>query len=310
MTLTQLRAFLAATRTGTFTAAAEELVITQASASELVRRLEEEFDLAVFVRGSRRLQLTAAGRQLLPWAEQAVAAVDGAARALTATRSLTGGQAAFGLMRNARFYLLSDLLADFHRQHPQVRVKVLGQNSFEVANAVTSGSLEAGIVVLPIDDTGLQVTPLLRDEVLYATVDPGHASAPVSIADLAARPLILYDAHYGWNDPERRQVAERAQLEGLKIDPLIEIESLDEALSLVARGVGDTILARAAATSPLCPPEVLTTPFADPLYDTIALIQKQDTVLSPATQELVRMARNQLRERHRRQPDHLDWLGD
>lgn len=310
MTLTQLRAFLAAARTGTFTGAAEELLIAQASASELVRRLEEEYRVTLFLRGGRRLQLTSAGRELLPWAEQAVAAADGAGRALSATRTLTGGQATFGLMRNARFYLLSELLADFHHQHPQVRVRVLGQNSYEVAQAIAAGTLEAGIVVLPIDDTSLQVTPLLRDELLYATVDPRRAARPVTMADLAERPLILYDAHYGWNDPERRQLAERAQLEGLKIEPLVEVESLDEALSLVARGVGDTVLARAAADSPICPPSVHTARFAEPLHDTLALVQKQDSVLSPATEELVRMARARLHERYLHQPDLLDWLGD
>lgn len=308
MTLTQLRAFLAAARHGSFTAAAEDLGIAQASASELVRRLEEEFGVTVFMRGSRRLQVTSAGRELLPWAEKAVAAADGAIRAVTATRTLLGGEATFGLMRNARFYLLSDLLADFHDQHPHVRVRVLGQNSCEVAHAVAGGTLEAGLVVLPVDDTGLQVTPLLRDEVLYATIAPERASRPVTITDLATVPLILYDAHYGWNDPERRQLAERAQLEGLKLAPLIEVESLDEALSLVGRGVGDTVVARAAAESPICPQGVLTTRFADPLYDTLALIQQRGAALSPATDELVRMARDRLYERHRRQPDLLHWL--
>ncbi|KOV73587.1 LysR family transcriptional regulator, partial [Streptomyces sp. NRRL WC-3723] len=66
--------------------------------------------------------------------------------------------------------------------------------------------LEAGLVVLPIDGEGLDVTPLLRDEVVYVSADPQCTTQPVTMADLAAAKLILYDAHYGWRDPTRRQL--------------------------------------------------------------------------------------------------------
>jgi DNA-binding transcriptional LysR family regulator len=160
-----------AVRTGSFTAAAAELGVAQASVSELVRRMEEEFDVVLFTRGSRRLVLTRTGEDLLPWAEQAVEAADRGRRTLASIRALEGGVTTFGLFRNARFYLLDDLLADFHQRYPKVRVRVVGQNSVEIAAAVAAGTLEAGLVVLPIDDNRLTVTPLMRDEVfwLYAT---------------------------------------------------------------------------------------------------------------------------------------------
>ena len=82
MTLMQLRAFLAAARTGSFTAAALDLELAQASASELVRRLEDDVGVPLFVRSGRRLALTAAGSELLRHAEQAVGAADHGARAL------------------------------------------------------------------------------------------------------------------------------------------------------------------------------------------------------------------------------------
>uniref|UniRef100_UPI0022772724 LysR substrate-binding domain-containing protein n=1 Tax=Streptomyces sp. NRRL WC-3744 TaxID=1463935 RepID=UPI0022772724 len=74
--------------------------------------------------------------------------------------------------------------------------------------------LEAGLVVLPIDGEGLDVTPLLRDEVVYVSADPRRITQPVTMADLAAAKLILYDAHYGWRDPTRRQLADVARHPG------------------------------------------------------------------------------------------------
>lgn len=297
MTLNQLRAFLAAARTGSFTAAATELKLAQASVSELIRRLEDEYGIALFTRGSRRLVLTSAGAELMPFAEQSVAAADGGAQALTSIHSLGGGVATFGVLRNADHYLLSDLVQRFHQRYPQVRVRLVGLNSVEVAAAVVAGELEAGLVVLPIDDDGLKVTPLMRDEVLYASAFPERLQVPVDITALAAADLILYDAHYGWHDPTRRQLADRAQLAGVKLEALIEVEHVESALSLVARGIGDTIISRAVFDSPVCPPGVGVVGFADPLYDTIAFIRREAAVLSPASQEIGRLARGMLLSR-------------
>ncbi|MBA8826103.1 DNA-binding transcriptional LysR family regulator [Saccharopolyspora lacisalsi] len=296
MTLKQLRAFVLAARTGSFTSAAASMGIAQASISELIRKLEDEYATPLFTRGARRLVLTAAGEALLPHAEQATVAADDGAHALRSVRGLHGGVATFGVLRNAGYYLLSDLAQRFHDSHPDVRIRLIGRNSADVASAVAAGTIEAGLVVLPIDDADLEVTPLLRDEVRYATADPSRAAEPVSIEDFARSRLILYDAHYGWSDPTRRQLADRAQLAGLKLEPWIEVEHVEGALSLVQRGIGDTVLARAVAESSACPQNLHTIGFREPLHDTIALVRRRGATLSPATRELAGLARRMLLE--------------
>ncbi|WP_234383969.1 LysR family transcriptional regulator substrate-binding protein, partial [Streptomyces sp. NRRL WC-3723] len=114
------------------------------------------------------------------------------------------------------------------------------------------------------------------------------------MADLAAAKLILYDAHYGWRDPTRRQLAERAQVAGVTLSAVIEVEHVESALHIVARGAGDTIVSRAVAHSRTFPEGLHTIGFAEPLYDTIAVVRRQGTVLSPATQEITRLARRML----------------
>jgi len=299
MTLNQLRAFLIAARTGSFTAAAGRMRMSQASVSELVRRLEEEYHLPLFARQPRRLVLTTAGEALLPYAEQAVNAADSGEQTLLALRSLGGGVATFGVLRNADYYFLADLVKEFHQAHPKIQVRLVGQNSVDVAASVAAGQLEAGLVVLPIDDAGLRVRPLLRDEVLFASADPAHLAEPMTTRRLAEAQLILYDAHYGWRDPTRRQLADRAQLEGVKLEAMIEVENVEAALGLVARGVGDTFLSRAVAESSAFPAGVGTVPFAEPVYDTIALVQRESMTLSPATAEIARLAQRMLLARSR-----------
>ncbi|MFD0536901.1 LysR family transcriptional regulator substrate-binding protein [Actinomadura luteofluorescens] len=211
---------------------------------------------ALFERG-RVLQLTDAGQALLPQARATLRAAEEAERAVADVRGLTGGLANFGLFRNADYYLVGPLVETFLREHPRVRLRLPGQNSAEVADAVRAGRLEAGLVVLPVDDESLAVTSIMRDEVRYVSADPRRTRGPVPLERLARGRLILYDAAWAGVDPTRRQLATRMQARGLTVAPYVEVERVEGALELVRRGLGDTIVAStvlrtrgAASTAP------------------------------------------------------------
>jgi hypothetical protein len=182
----------------------------------------------------------------------------------------------------------------FVEMHPSVRVRLVGVNSVDVAAAVAEGSLEAGLVVLPVDAEGLHVTPWVRDEVLYISADPARTAQPVAIDQVGAARLVLYDAQAGWRDPTRRQLAERAALAGVQLDPWIEVEHVEAALNLTARGVGDTIASRAVVAAHHATVPLHAASFDPPLYDTIALVRREGVPLSAATRELVTLARSLL----------------
>ncbi|WP_239065587.1 LysR family transcriptional regulator [Microbacterium hibisci] len=288
MTLTQLQAFLTSAELRSFTAAAKRLKMSQPAISDLIRRLEEELGVRLFRRGSRELFLTSAGEELLPHAQQAVASADAGMRAVRSQLELGGGTATFGLLRNANFYLGVDLALKFHQRYPSVRVRLVGQNSAETALDVARGNLEAGLVTLPIDDDGLEIVPVGRDEVLF--VSAHRPDGPIGMAEFADRSLVLYDAHYAETDPVRRQLTDRAQLSGVSISPVIEVEYLSSALDLVRAGVGDSLLCAAATRSAVMPAGLHTAPFVEPIFDTLAFVKRQGMVLSPATREIARMA--------------------
>ncbi|MFD5600836.1 LysR family transcriptional regulator [Leucobacter sp. NPDC058333] len=297
MTLTQLRAFVCSVDGGSFTAAAEALGVSQPTVSALIRKLEEHHQLPLFIRAGRSLTLTAAGTELLSWARQIVDTADRADEALVELRGLQRGSISLGVLRNANFYFLPDLVEQFHRDRPNVQLRLFGQNSFEVVSGVREGRLEAGIVVLPVPDDELEVFPLIRDEVLWASADPAHVDAPMTIERIAEHPVVLYDASYSWNDPTRRQLSERAQERGRRIETLVEVEYLEGALELVSRGIGDTMVSRAVTRGDNFPPGIFVTPFETPLYDTIAFIRRRNSVLSPALIELIDLISRLLRSR-------------
>ena len=296
MTLQQLEYFLAAYRHGSFSGAAEEMHLAQPSLSEQVRRLEAELGVQLFARLGRGLRATEAGETLRPHAEQTLAAAEAARESVVAVRELRGGIATFGTWSTARYYPGTEIVAEFRRRHPEVRVRVIGQNSAEVVDAVRRGEIEAGMVALPIDDAGLDVQPMMRDEILYASVEPRRLRRTMTIEALAEAPLILYDASWGTADPTRRQLADLAQRAGVTIAPQIDVDDVEAAVELTIAGLGDTIVARAMllALGRRVPRRLGWVPFETPIYDEFAFIARRGAQLSPASREFLRLAQERL----------------
>ena len=140
MTLQQLEYFLAALDEGSFSAAAERLLLAQPSLSEQVRRLEAELGVALFTRVGRGLRPTDAGAPCgrtprRRWAPSPRGARRSSSEARAAGRHRH--------LRHVRDRALlppgAQIVSDFRQRHPKVRVRVVGQNSSEVADAVRDG---------------------------------------------------------------------------------------------------------------------------------------------------------------------------
>jgi DNA-binding transcriptional LysR family regulator len=168
-----------------------------------------------------------------------------------------------------------------------VSVRLVGRNSSAVVERIRRGELEAGVVLLPIDAERVDVRPIVRDEVLYVSADPERTRRPVTVDSLAAAPLVFYDAESADDDPIRRQLAERAQTLGVRLQPRVEVEMKDIALRLVAAGIGDTYLPSAYTRAPYYPTGLTTASFRPALHDTFAIVSRPGARLSAGVRELL-----------------------
>jgi len=120
--LNGLRAFEAAARLGSFVAAGEELNVTQAAISRLVRLLEERLGFKLFDRMPNGLTLTAQGRALQPGLTAAFDAIAGVTQQVAAMRSTPVLTLGVGPSFAVRW--LIPRLASFYRQHPDIEVRL------------------------------------------------------------------------------------------------------------------------------------------------------------------------------------------
>ena len=287
LSLQQVRCFCAALELGSFTAAAESLRVTQPAVAEQIRKLEQLLGTDLFVRAGRGVVPTEAARVFAEHATRSLRALEDAAGSVGELTSLNTGTVSLGVFSGPLAWQLEQLVASFLTEYPNVTVRLIGRNSSAIVDRVRGGELEAGLVLLPIDDDKLDVRPIVRDEVLYVSADPERTRRPATIEQLASTPLIFYDAESADNDPIRRQLAERAQALGVRLRPHVEVELIDFALRLVADGLGDTYLPSAYTRAPYYPSGLTTAPFTPALYDTFAVITRSGARLSPGVRHLV-----------------------
>jgi DNA-binding transcriptional LysR family regulator len=287
LSLQQLRCVCAAAELGSFTAAAEALRVSQPAVAEQIRKLEHALGADLFVRAGRGVTLTDAGEAFAQHAARSLRAVEDGADSVGELTGLRRGTVAVGVFGEPSAWRIDEFAVSFLRRHPDLSLRLVGTNSSTIAERVRRGELEAGVVVLPIDDDKLEVHPIVRDEVLYVSAFPERTREPASIERLADTPLIFYDAESSDNDPIRRRLAERAQARGLRLRLKVEVELKDIALSLVAAGIGDTYLPSAYTRAPYFPSGLSTAPFSPALYDTHAIILRPGTRVSPGVREFL-----------------------
>jgi DNA-binding transcriptional LysR family regulator len=277
-TLMQLSYFVAVIETGSFTGAARMLGVSQPAVAEQIQRLERGVGQSLFARQARGVSPTRAAADLAVHAHRVLGASRDAMAAIADENSLERGTVAFGTFGTPQHYSLAAMIARFVGDYPDVAVALVGRNSSTTAEAVRGGSLDAGVVALPVDDAGLDVRPLFSAEVFYVSANAARTRRPVRIEALAGRDLILYEAYFGVKDPTRQQLWARAQAASFQLAPRVEVELVETALELAAAGIGDTYAPSVLIAT--LDPRLNWCPFSPPLLDSFALITRTGARLS------------------------------
>ena len=245
MNFRHLEAFVAVARQGGFTRAADRLCLTQPTVSGQIKELEEELGLTLFHRLPRTVELTEAGKHLLPRAEEVLRARDRLLEAAAAHRGLVVGTLQVHASTIPGEYLLPAFLARFKREHPGVRVVLRVADTADVVRRVQNGEAEIGVVGERGDGDGLAYQKLWRDRVgLFA---PAGWNLPPVVPPRALEglPVVLREAGSG-----TRRAVERAlgpRMRGLRV--VAEFGSTAAVIEAVRAGIGAGFVSERAAAA-------------------------------------------------------------
>ncbi len=246
MELRQLSHFLAVAEERHFTRAAARVYLTQSSLSSSVRALERELGTDVFVRSTRQVELTEAGRALLPAARRAIAAAEDGRDAVAAVRGLVRGHLAIGAIQALGPLNLPGLIARFHRRHPAVTLRIHHVGAPELVRRTADGEIDLAIVDLPLGAQAHRVRAhTIATESLQLAVtaaEPIAYRSRIRLSDLADREFVEYRP-----DSSLRTSIDRAcHTVGLNRHIVCEVDALTDLVELVSLGIGVSLLPPAA----------------------------------------------------------------
>ncbi len=241
MELRQLEHFVAVAEERHFTRAAESLQISQSGLSASIRALELELGIPLFIRSTRRVELTAAGQALLADSLRTLASAAAAQNAVAAVRGLVRGRLTVGTEPCLGSVDLPAELARFRTANPGVEVRLNYSGSIELTENVANGRVDIALVVATGPAPQGVMLRELSTQKLVVLCHPEHPFAGEREIDLVAlhrESLIGFQAGWGAQVLTRRAFAAagfdyRAAMEVNDVHPLLDLVGYNLGVAIV-----------------------------------------------------------------------------
>jgi DNA-binding transcriptional LysR family regulator len=284
VTVKQISAFLSVAQSGSFTAAAARLHLTQSAVSVLVSELEGQFGLRLFHRTTRLVQLNDAGREFYPVAEKVLADLS---NALASSKELVAKQrgrvtvAATPLMASI---WLPKIICEYAAMYPGIKVILQDTLASLIQPKVRDAEVDFGIGTFEKSGRELVAEPFMADTLVLAC-PAGHplaGKASVAWQDLAGHPFISLTP-----DNSVGQLIKRCRIDaGLELQDAYEVAYLSTVVGMVDAGLGVAVLPSYASSITRAYKIEVKKMVKPAIRREISFITRQGRTLSPAAESL------------------------
>lgn len=247
MNFNHLTAFHAIAETGSVSAAATRLLVSQPGVSKMLRQLEEHLQTTLVDRLPRGIRLTTAGEALADYARRIFALSGEAERVMGEMAGLRRGRLAVAATTTIGVYLLPPILVKYRRAYPGVEMRMEVQPTGSIRRIMNMGRIDVGLAESPVEDEQIESRIFMRDR-LFPIARPGHRLAKrsdVSAAELCAEPFVVREAGSGG----RSLVEETLHARGLKVEVAMSLGSTEAVKHAVTEGVGVAVVSGLAVAT-------------------------------------------------------------
>ena len=242
MEIRQLMYFIQIVKSGTYSAAAKQLYLSQPALSKAVKHLEEELGAKLLVQGDKRSEPTDVGRVLFERGQQLIREYNDLLGAVDEANSRNRGRLHFGIPYGLGQILFYRLTADFSRAFPEMELMVSGHGSAHIREEVLAGRLDIGATLIPPEpEPGLEATVIMRDQffLLLPRAHPLAGREGVRFAQLREEQFILLNEEFVMTRMTRQSCA----MAGFAPRVKIVANRSDFIAELVADGQGIAVIA-------------------------------------------------------------------
>ena len=262
MDLDSLRLYVDLAETGSFSKTADRCYMSQSAVSQRIRSLEMEFGQVLVERGKGRpgAQFTEAGRLLLAGARDIVLRADTLKREISELGETVGGTLRVATVYSIGLHALTPSLSRFMKEFPQVNLHLEYLRTDRIYEALTSSTIDCGIVALPRERPQIKIVPL-ADEQMVIIMPPGHPLADlpaVPIADLDGLPFIAFDPDI----PTRALIDNLLKANNVAVDVMQAYDNIETIKQVVEIGLGIAIVPEPTVRREVWDETLLMRPFA------------------------------------------------
>jgi DNA-binding transcriptional LysR family regulator len=289
LTLRQLEIFRAVAQTGSTTAAADDVALSQSATSAALNELERLLGARLFDRVGKRLLLNDNGRVLLPTARALLDGVRNIEDGFDADGSGTPADLRLAASTTIGNYVLPPLLARFREQTPSSRLQLQIGNTLDVVTAVADFDADLGLIEGPCHASDLTVIPWLEDELVIVAA-PRHPLARAAASDkLTLRQLRQAQWLLRETGSGTREAVEHALLPHLQhLQADMTLGSSEAIKNAVAEGLGLSCLSRCVVQDLVAARRLRILPTTLPrLTRRFALVHHRKKLMSAALQAFV-----------------------
>ncbi len=286
MTLQELKYLVAVARERNFGRAAERCFVSQPSLSVAVRHLEEELGVAVFERTKTEVVVTDIGRQVIAQAERVLEEAARVKQVAAAGKDQLRGPLRLGVIHTIAPYILPDLVAGVRERARDLPLDIEENTTDHLERMLREGTIDVALIALPFEVPGID-TVAVYDETFSLIVPARHTWArrkQINAHEIVDENLLLLSVGHCLRD----QVLEACARFRHPNDSLRQGNSLETLRSMVASGLGITVMPATALSSRLMNPLIKAVPFAAPSpYRRVALATRRG-YYRPRAVELLR----------------------
>jgi len=282
--LNDLLAFRAVAELSSFRKAAESVHLSQPAFSRRVDKLEQALGVRLLERTTRRVTLTAVGRDFERKVRELLDDLDATLLGIRGVAATRMGEVTVACVPSTVYYYLSHVIRRYHERSPKVRVKVLDASANEVLAAVSRGEADFGLNFMGAQEGDLEFEALI-DERFVAACRRDHPMAKLRRVTWAQ--LCDYDYISVGRSSGNRVLFDQA-LAGVAKRPqaIYEAQHVTTTLGLVEAGLGVAVVPSMAMPGP-DHPLLVSVPLVDPVVTRkVGLIWRRGRSLSPAAQQL------------------------
>src|SRR5579862_4690690 len=289
MDFDHLVTFVEIAKQGSFSRAGQKLYRSQPAVSAQIRQLEQEYGQKLFDRVGKSVRLTVAGETLLEYAQRLLNLRNESVRAVADQSATPRGTLAIGANEATCLYVLPDIFAEYNQRYPSVQISIYRNFSHKVIEKIEDGTVDVGIVTLPVKSPSLRIHPIFRDRLMLMTsaTNPLAHHRSVKTSEIAEQPLILPKTGF------MRQVMDkqfRPYRSRLRIS--MELPSVGMIKRFVAAGLGVTLISESFARDEAHSGQVKLNHISDmDVWRELGVVYRRDRTLPRAAVTFITMVR-------------------